>query len=230
MLKATKCQRCNGLKNLYLWDVTRNLKNELQNIISGKSQARDGRNIQAIAHYLEESAFTSKEVKGSKQFKEQEAKGLSAYADLFNLWVAVDLSQYVSEGAEQKVYLKDSVSVLKLNDAIYYASWKDYFINILLHNYFFPDTAYRLVGFTKENRSLLAVLEQPFVSVSELTNIARVKEFMEANGFKVIRNNDYINKELGVIIEDLHDENVLTKSGLLYFIDTVFYLTEEFYK
>jgi len=29
---------------------------------------------------------------------------------------------------------------------------------------------------------------------------------------------------LGLIIEDLHDENVLTQNGVLYFIDTVFYI------
>jgi hypothetical protein len=34
---------------------------------------------------------------------------------------------------------------------------------------------------------------------------------------------------IGVILEDLHDENVLTIKGALYFIDTVFYLTEDFY-
>lgn len=210
--------------------MTKNLKYELQNVISGKSQVRHGRDIQAITHYLEKSSFTSTAVKGSKQFKEQEAERLSIYADQFNLWVDVDLSQYVSEGAEQKVYLKDAVSVLKMNDAIFYTSWKDYFINILLHNYFFTDTAYCLVGFTKQEQTLFAVNEQPFVSTSEHTSIARVKEFMEANGFDVVRNNDYINKEHGIIIEDLHDENVLTKNGLLYFIDTVFYLTEEFYE
>ena len=32
------------------------------------------------------------------------------------------------------------------------------------------------------------------------------------------------------ILEDLHDENVLTRNNVLYFIDTVFYLTEEFWK
>jgi hypothetical protein len=38
---------------------------------------------------------------------------------------------YISQGAEQKVYLKDGATVLKLNDAIYYASWVDYFHNLL---------------------------------------------------------------------------------------------------
>ena len=36
---------------------------------------------------------------------------------------------------------------------------------------------------------------------------------MKNNGFEVIRNNDYRNPELGIIIEDLHDENVLTRGG-----------------
>jgi len=36
--------------------------------------------------------------------------------------------------------------------------------------------------------------------------------------------------KLGVILEDLHDENVLTQNGMLYFIDTVFYLTDDFWK
>lgn len=35
---------------------------------------------------------------------------------------------------------------------------------------------------------------------------------MNSNGFVQIRNNDYLNKELGIILEDLHDENVLTKN------------------
>ncbi|WP_461791824.1 putative polyvalent protein kinase domain-containing protein [Pedobacter sp.] len=58
----------------------------------------------------------------------------------------------------------------------------------------------------------------------------KVKEFLEQNGFSNSRNNDYINWEIGIILEDLHDENVLTNNGILFFIDTVFYLTEEFWK
>ena len=41
-----------------------------------------------------------------------------------------------------------------------------------------------------------------------------------------VRNNDYFNPELRLILEDLHDENVLTQNGILYFIDTVFYITD----
>nr|WP_309760025.1 hypothetical protein [Flavobacterium sp.] len=141
----------------------------------------------------------------------------------------IDLTQYVSEGAEQKVYLKDTENVLKLNDSIYYNSWKDYLHNLLLHNYFFPDTAYDLIGFTKDAEILYAVVQQSYVSITAKTDLKQVKEFLTLNGFENNRNNDYINSEIGIILEDLHDENVLTRNEVLYFIDTVFYLTEAFW-
>ena len=126
--------------------------------------------------------------------------------------------------------MKDSEHVLKLNDSIYYNSWKDYLYNLLLHNYFFSDTAYELKGFTKENEVLYAVVQQNYVSITSSTNLDKVREFLTVNGFKNNRNNDYINEELGIILEDLHDENVLTQNEILYFIDTVFYLTEKFWQ
>jgi hypothetical protein len=47
---------------------------------------------------------------------------------------------------------------------------------------------------------------------------------MTNNEFSNTRNHDYYNVDLGIILEDLHDENVLTQDGILYFIDTVFYI------
>lgn len=100
---------------------------------------------------------------------------------------------------------------------------------MLLHNYFFPDTAYNLIGFTKENDVIYAVVQQSYVSINDSTDLEKVKEFLTLNGFQNKRNNDYYNPDLGIILEDLHDENVLTRNGVLYFIDTVFYLTETFW-
>ncbi|MEB2787296.1 hypothetical protein [Algoriphagus persicinus] len=141
----------------------------------------------------------------------------------------MDFSLYVSEGAEQRVYLKDSDHVLKLNDAIYYSCWLDYFYNLLFHNFFFPDTAYALLGFTEENNTVFAVVKQSYVAITQPTDLKQVKIFLESNGFKNNRNHDYFNPDLGIILEDLHDENVLTRNDILYFIDTVFYATSEFW-
>jgi hypothetical protein len=205
-----------------------NIKNDLQNLFSGKGEVRFGATIQAVAHYLEESSTSSPKVEDTKLIKKQEAEKLEVFITENDLWKKVDFTKYVSEGAEQKVYLLDSIHVLKLNDAIYYPTWRDYFLNLLMHNYFFLDTAYELIGFTKQGEILYAIVEQSYVTFTEPTDLSQVKSFLLHNGFKNTRNNDYFNADLGIILEDLHDENVLTRNGVLYFIDTVFYLTEGF--
>jgi hypothetical protein len=86
-----------------------------------------------------------------------------------------------------------------------------------------------LIGFTKDNEILFCVVQQAYVAITENTDLNQVKTFLIQNGFENNRNNDYINHELGIILEDLHDENVLTRNEILYFIDTVFYLNEKFW-
>lgn len=126
------------------------MKNELYNVLSGKSQVRYGAIIQAIANHLKESSFT-----GSR----------------------IENEQYVK----------------------------------------------------KEDETIYAVVRQSFVTVTQTTDLDQVKLFLTSNGFENTRNNDYYNPELGIILEDLHDENVLTQNDVLYFIDTVFYLTDSFW-
>ena len=206
------------------------LRYELQNVLSGKSQISFGTTIQAIANYLKNGETTSPSIEITKHFKSEETQRLENYIIINNLWAKdIKLSQYVSEGAEQKVYLKDSEYVFKLNDSIYYTSWRDYLYNLLLHNYFFPDTAYELIGFIKYKSILYAVVQQSYVAITANTDLEQVKKFLTQNGFENTRNNDYFNPELGIILEDLHDENVLTRNEVLYFIDTVFFLTKKFW-
>ncbi len=95
----------------------------------------------------------------------------------------------------------------------------------MLNNYFFPDTAYQLLGFYKSDADVIyALVEQNYVASNQRTDLENVKQFLENNGFNNTKNHDYYNAELGIILEDLHDENVLTANDILYFIDTVFYI------
>jgi hypothetical protein len=201
------------------------MRDDIQHILSGKSQVKHHHLIQTTCSYLKRSQGASSMAKDQQQHKEEETKSLIQFAEDNHLWVDVNINLYVSQGAEQKVYLKDGLTVLKLNDAIYYASWIDYFHNLLLNNLFFPDTAYQLLGFYRDSSILYAVVEQPFVKANEKTDLNMVKAFLENNGFNNKKNHDYYNEELGLILEDLHDENVLSQNGMLYFIDTVFYIT-----
>ena len=206
------------------------MKYELQNIISGTGKVKFGKLIQAASRHLKTSKGTSTLVENDKHIKSTERESLKNFIEQNNLWITnINFKKFVSEGAEQKVYLKNGKKVLKLNDAIYYLSWIDYFHNLLLNNYFFPATAYNLKGFYLNDEILYAVVEQTYVKATEKTELKNVNEFLTQNGFNNTKNNDYFNPELGIILEDLHDENVLTKTGDLFFIDTVFYLIDTFY-
>ena len=112
---------------------------------------------------------------------------------------------------------------------MFYACWEDYLNNLLIHNYFFPHLAYELLGFSKTAEGLMAIVKQPFVQTGPATNLDNVRDFLVANGFVHRKANDYFHPEIKIILEDLHDENVLTTEGCLMFIDTVFYLMPDFW-
>jgi len=208
----------------------KSVKYELQHLISGTSGASYDAIIQTVARYLRRSKKAGPMAKEKHQNKPEETKNLLEFARRNKLLIAhINQDDFISAGAEQKVYIKDGEWVVKLNDGIYYASWEDYFHNILLHNYFFSDTAYNLLGFYWSENVLYAVVEQAYVKADSITNLDVVKNFMTANGFVHKRGHDYYHPNLGVILEDLHDENVLTNDGILYFIDTVFYIMPEIF-
>ncbi len=63
------------------------IKNELHNIISGKSQVSFGAIIQTIASYLNNGSKTGSETESSKQIREQETKRLENFITNRNLWI-----------------------------------------------------------------------------------------------------------------------------------------------
>jgi hypothetical protein len=205
-------------------------KKDIYDVISGKSKVRFGESLQAIACYLKASEGPGEEIEDPKSFKSKEESELNkAFPSIFLLRFHIPFDYFISSGAEQSVFLIDGRDVIKLNDGIFYRSWRDYFTSVLLHNYFFPDTAYDFLGFVRKDGKLLAVVKQVFVSANQPTNLISLSQFLSDNGFKRIRNNDYQNHDLGLILEDLHEENVLTSNGLFFFIDTVFYLSPDFW-
>jgi len=208
-----------------------NLKYELQSIISGVGKNSKGNLIEAAAHYVGKSKETGGDTQAIGFTKDQEAAQLIHWIETSNLWFhEIDENQFITRGAEQRVYLaKDGRQVIKLNDAIFYEYWLDYFRNLLIHNFLFPQTAYELIGFYAENKILHAVIRQPFIEISGPTDPLSVREFLFANGFHLKKNSDYFNPTAGIILEDLHDENVLTNKETLFFIDTTFYLMPSFF-
>ncbi|HMP29570.1 MAG TPA: hypothetical protein PKD85_08210, partial [Saprospiraceae bacterium] len=62
------------------------------------------------------------------------------------------------------------------------------------------------------------------IKPSEKLEIKDIQNIMNSKGFTLKRRNDYVHHDLGLIIEDLHEENVLVREGVHFFIDTVIYL------
>lgn len=64
-------------------------KNELHNVLSGKSEVRSGAIIRTIASYLNDGAQTSGNLEIKKHFKKQETKKLEDYISTHKLWVEI---------------------------------------------------------------------------------------------------------------------------------------------
>lgn len=206
------------------------IKDELQHIILGNEPIGQGSQLKKTQTFLRRYAQASLRAERQQYLKDQETEAILVFAENEDLFYDGIISEdnFISEGAEQRVYRLNDHQVVKTNGAIFYEHWLDYFNSLLIHNFFFPATAYTFLGFKLIDGELNAVVRQEFVVANEPTDLDLVRQFLSFNGFQLKKNNDYFNPELGLIFEDLHDENVLSNQGVLFFIDTIFYLTSEF--
>ena len=80
--------------------------------------------------------------------------------------------------------------VIKINDAIYYATWLEYFNSLVLRNLIFKDTAYTLIGFIDLENILYAVVRQIFIIADGQAELDDIRSFLEFNGFQNTRRQD----------------------------------------
>jgi len=200
--------------------------------ISGVSNKTTQSLIESARIYLRRNAENTKKGKTTIKIKKQEEECLKKFAEDNGIFFNIcEFDKYISEGAEQQTYFHTRKSIIKLNTSIFYEKWDDYLLSLEIHNILFPKTNYQLIGFTIDDNGVFkSVVKQSYIESNEPTNLEDVKKLMAQNGFENTKNNDYYNPELGIILEDLHDENVLTKDGVLYFIDTVFYVRPSEFK
>lgn len=172
------------------------------------------------------------------QIIKEEEKYLEEYAKAKGVWID-DLYEYFGRvpddyGQENKVYYtEDGKYAVKTNMGVFNESWLDFLDRMALHNYLFPESAYTLEGFGKDNMgNFNAILKQPFIHGTAPTD-SEIESFMKENGFERItedgdKSNDYISQEQGLIVYDLHRGNVIkTDSGKLIVFDPVVALNTE---
>lgn len=157
-----------------------------------------------------------------------------------------DESQFLSRwrsqgeigGAEHQVYYEeDSGRWLKrLYASLNGSTLGDYLDRMILHAALFPETAYRLEGFTvnAKSKAIAPLISQPHVSVAigeSPVSKDETSALMTEIGFDPIQLRfegllddgyfGYYHRKVGILVHDLHDENVvrMSSTGELAIID-----------
>ena len=129
-------------------------------------------------------------------------------------------------GAEHQVFYDSGTGrwFKRLYRCLHYTTLGDYLARLRFHSVIFPETAYRLEGFTlnPKNKEIAPIVSQPHVEVNE--NLPPVSKeetdsLMAMSGFAPVQllhegvPDDgyyaYLHPDSGVLVFDLHDENVI---------------------
>ena len=135
-----------------------------------------------VACYATTSLTASRHVEGGQgspanwEIDERQEQLIELWAKAANLWeenseqfLIEEFGPMIAQGAEAKVYYKDGdTSVIKERCSIYSTTQKA-LDAIVLHNYLFPETAMKVIGFTRDSDGLMRiVLTQPYVNCLRL--------------------------------------------------------------
>ena len=153
-----------------------------------------------------ESALSEREILN------HELREAEAYAKETGLWIdmldAMRLGEPGPSGNENETFIASNNIVYKLNNLMNSKGITPLFERLLLHNRYFPETAYELHGFTGfGNGSVYPILKQQFVKNAKNATPEDIKAFMNNLGFEEVGNGVYRNNE--VEISDLRPRNVL---------------------
>jgi hypothetical protein len=131
-------------------------------------------------------------------------------------------------GCEHDVWpTQDGKRFMKRTQGLLHANWREYLRRLEMSNQLFPAVPFRLEGFGNDTEGhFCTYVSQPAVyPVTRGVPQRVVSGFMFSLGFTRVRPWDFLNEELGLQVEDLHDQNVLYgPEGNLFVIDAIIYL------
>ena len=145
-----------------------------------------------------------------EQLIEQWARAANLWEENSEQFLIEEFGPMIAQGAEAKVYYKDGdTSVIKERCSIYSTTQKA-LDAIVLHNCLFPETAMKVIGFTRDSDNLMRiVLTQPYVNCLRLATKEEIDDMVTAKGFRDNWNGqgvNYISDRLA--LEDMHPANV----------------------
>ena len=151
------------------------------------------------------------------QIDEEQERLLEEWSRAKGLWfensdsiIQKNFGPMIAQGAEAKVYYKEGdPSVAKERTSIYSTTNKA-LEAIALHNYLFPETAMRVIGFTRDSDNLLRiVLTQPYIRCQRLATKEEIDDMVAEKGFHDNwqgQGVNYVSDRLA--LEDMHPANV----------------------
>ena len=168
---------------------------------------------------------------GTTSCKSVQLVRLRKWAEEHNCWFS-DNSQFgdfFDRGSENEVYLSQSgTEIVKLNDFRYSDdNLTPFFERIKAHNYYFPDCAYRLIGFSENrDRKTCAVLVQPFIANARLATKEEINDEFIRLGFHPEDNGEYYTNGKHDIFDAVDGNVLIDEERNLYFIDTIIYQSD----
>ena len=151
------------------------------------------------------------------QIDEEQERLIETWAKAAGLWfehsdsiIQKNFGPKIAQGAEAMVYYKEGdPSVAKERTSIYSTTQKA-LDAIALHNSLFPETAMRVIGFTRDSDGLLRiVLTQPYIRCLRLATKDEIDAMVAEKGFSDNwqgQGVNYISDRLA--LEDMHPANV----------------------
>ena len=200
-----------------------------ESVSQGSNGAYDeeNRRIQEVSNELQRLCRLHEEKSGIGKANgtrfEIEQRAAEQFAKDAGIWIPMDdvfdLGIPGPSGNENDTYVSES-TIYKVNNLLNSGGICKLLDKILLHNLIFPNTAYRLHGFTGyDGRTIMPVLEQERICEAKPATQIMIDTYMSALGFEKngesgrFSNNDFV-------VWDVVPRNVLVdKDGDMYVID-----------
>lgn len=212
-------------------------RDEISEQISQGEYRAEAKEVGGMEETLSELKRRSKENEGDaqeaggtlsgRQQKEIEARVAEAYAKEKGIWIPMQeifsLGDPAPGGNENDVYFNSQDnSVYKVNNLMNSGNITSLLERIKLHNQYFPDTRYELVGFSGfGGRDIYPVLRQRYIENSTFATPEEIDRYMQSLGFEQTGEAEYSGGD--VVISDLRPRNVLKDTdGDIYVVDAEF--------
>jgi broad specificity phosphatase PhoE len=211
-------QKFNNQKNLRY-----ELQSEINRAISGGRKEDNIGTAFSLFTGLEGIRKPGKDVRSTldEYWKQIQTSGLEYKKPLGEKW---------ESGQEHNVYLGEKGTVIKVRkDLGNHEELETHLRELIVHNKLFPSTEYKLLGYIKTGDDIQPVIQQSAIIDDGIFDKSIVDNVLSQYGFVASGDSTYLNKELGIDLEDMYPRNIKFKDNVPQFIDPMIIIRGKLY-